>query len=423
MERNGVYKKSLIALFIILWSALAARMLVGVLYFNTFDTFWYRNWAFSLPGGFFDVYSRADEISLDYPPLYLFCLYLTGLAYRFFGADCGNMLQMFLMKFWPIVFDVCCTLMVYIAARKWSETGALFAAALWAANPSVFFNTAFWGQTDALMAFLLIAAFYLADSERPVWACVMFAVAGLTKYQSLFFTPVLLIFIFRRFGIKRLLCGIGAAAATVAAVFMPFMLGARNPWLFFDVYLGGAGTYKYLTFNAYNIYGLFSLNTVDDSTAIIGGFNFVYLNFLVLAAIIVFVGYLMLKGKNCDIYVGSLLIMQCIFMLSTRMHERYQIVALPFALLAFVKTRERGFAWQFAGLTALTLINQAIILFYINFEVSYVAYMPQIMQFFSALNLVLFIHTVYVCAKFFMKGDGKNDLLTAKKAYPAPTEE
>lgn len=416
MVKNSVCKKSLIALFIILWSALAARMLVGVLYYNTFDTFWYRNWAFSLPNGLFDVYTRAKEISLDYPPLYLFCLYLTGWAYRFFGYNCGAFMQMFLMKFWPVVFDVCCTLMVYIAARKWSETGALFAAALWASNPSVFFNTAFWGQTDALMAFLLIAAFYLADTEKPIWACVMFAVAGLTKYQSLFFTPVLLVFIFRRFGIKRLLYGIGAAAGTVAAVFLPFMIGAHDPFLFFKVYLGGVGTYKYLTFNAYNIYGLFSLNTVDDSASIIGGFNFIHLNFIVLAAIVIYVCYLVLKGKRCDIYVGALLIMQCVFMLSTRMHERYQMVVLPFALLSFIRTREKGFAWQFVWLTLITLVNQAVILLNVNFDVSYEAYMPQIMQIFSSVNLAVFIHTVYVCTKFFMKGDVKNDLLGTKEA-------
>ncbi|MBQ8550798.1 MAG: glycosyltransferase family 39 protein [Clostridia bacterium] len=420
MEKSSTRKKVILALAIIIGSALVARMVISVLYFNAFDTYWYRKWAYDLPNGLFSVYSRASQIDLDYPPLYLFCLYLTGLAYRVFGIACSDGMQMFLMKFWPVIFDTLCVFAIYKAARKRGETVALFAAAAWTVNPSAVFNSSFWGQTDGLMALMLIIAFMWAE-DRPLLACFMFALAGLTKYQSLFFTPVLLLFIFKRHGIKRLLEGVLAAALTVIAVFLPFMIGAGNPLLFFDVYLGGANTYQYCTFNAYNIYGLLGLNGVYDQTAVWGPITYSHINAALLVLTVAATAFLMLKTKRPNIYVGGLFIMQCIFMLSTRMHERYQMVVLPMALLAFITTRYYDFLWQFIALTAITLINQCVVLFNVNhgtFDGSLVSLMTVV----SAINLLCFVHTVYACVKYFLKEE-KHDLLETAPAYSSSAEE
>ena len=401
MLENNNRRNIITALIVIIGSAFLVRLTIGVIYFNAFDTYWYRNWAWDLPNGFFSVYSRAEAISLDYPPLYLFCLYFTGLAYRFFGFACADGLQMFLMKFWPILFDTLAALVIYFAARKKSELFALFAAAFWAMNPSALFNSSFWGQTDGLMIMLLVLAFMKAD-DRPVLSCFLFAVAGLTKYQSLFFAPALLAYIFRRRGLSSLLKGIGAAALTVIGVFMPFMFGAANPLLIFDVYLGGANTYQYCTFNAYNIYGLLGLNCTYDQSRVLGSITYSHINTALLILIVAATVYLVLKAKRSNIYVAGLFIMQCIFMLSTRMHERYQMVVLPFALLAFVTTKERRFMWQFGWLTVLTLINQFVVLANVNHNM-FAASQNGVMSVVSAANVLVFIHTVYTCINYFLK--------------------
>ena len=402
-----------VLLFIVLF-CVVARLIVGLLYFNKFDTYWYRQWAVGLQEGLFDVYSRADEISLDYPPVYLFFLYLTGLAYRFFGIDCVDTCQMFLMKFWPIFFDGICVLVIYKASLKYGEKTALFAALCWALNPSVFFNTAFWGQTDQLMALLLIFAFYLAK-ERPIASCVCFAVAGLTKYQSLFFTPVLLSYVLREHGWQKLIKGIGSAALTVAAVFLPFMIGAKNPFLFFDVYLGGVGTYKYCTFNAYNIFAMLGLNTVLDSETAVFNLSYSTLNIIVLLFIVGATVFLILKGRRTNIYVGGLLIMVTLFMFVTRMHERYLIVALPFALMAYVTTKNRHFITQFALLTVTTLVNQAAVLLNVNDQWPFfLSQLDKIEFMFSFFNLLIFFYVAYASIAFFMGKEKENDLYKAK---------
>ena len=390
-------RKFLYLIIFIVLSATAARLVAGLLYYNTFDTFWYRNWAFSLQEGLFDIYTRAEAISLDYPPLYLFCLYLTGAAYKFFGADCTSQLQMFLMKFWPILADALCIMVIWRLCRRHGEWTAVFAALSWAANPSVFFNTAYWGQTDQLMALLLLLAFSEAEKEKPILSCVLFAIAGLTKYQSLFFTPVLLIFLLRKCGIKRLALGIGAAASTVAAVFLPFMIGAKDPFLFFKVYLGGAGTYKYCTFNAYNIYALLGLNTALDN-------NFALVNVLVIAALILATVIFYFFGRRTNVWVGGLFIMEAIFMLITRMHERYQFVVLPFALMAYVTTKNRHFIINFCLLTVTSFVNQAAVLLRVNAHSSFFTiYQNEAMMSLSIINLLVFIYVLYSTVQYFFK--------------------
>ena len=85
-SRQRVWQVVLPAGFILMGFAVALRLVAGVAYYNEQDTFWYRDWAFDLSNGFFSVYARAEQISLDYPPLYLFCLQLQTFFIKFLGG-------------------------------------------------------------------------------------------------------------------------------------------------------------------------------------------------------------------------------------------------------------------------------------------------------------------------------------------------
>lgn len=394
----------------ILIFSLFIRLLVGIGYFNSFDTYWYRKWALDLPNGLFDIYSRASIISLDYPPIYLFFLYPIGLIYKHIGTDANNYIQMLLMKFWPMIFDVLCSFLLYRVCRKISEIAGLTAAVLWAFNPSTLFNSSMWGQTDSIMAFLLILAFWILSGDKPMLACIIFALAGLTKFQSLFFTPVFLLQLWNQTNLKRFIYGMGCAAATVAAIFLPFMIGARNIKLFSDVYLGSAGKYAYCTFNAYNFYGIFSLNTVNDCTSIIGGFTFAHLSYIFTVLSLFLIIFLYIKGNRHCAWVGGLLFMECLFMFMSRMHERYQIIVLPFALMAYILHKNRDFFYIFVSISLINSINQAIILFRLNDSSNLLKNVSaELMVVFSIINLFIFIWTAIVCINFFMSKELPED--------------
>lgn len=403
--------------------AFLARMAIGVGYFNSFDTDWYKGWAVDLPNGIFDIYTRADSINLDYPPLYLFPLYLVGLVYKAIGANPPFAADMLLMKFFPIVFDVLCIWLLYIICTKHGGRAVgLFAATMWAINPSAFFNSAAWGQTDGLMAFLLLLAFYYLQEDRPIAAGIAMAVACLTKFQCIAFVPVYLLELIRRRNYKKLSLSIGAAAATGIVVFIPFCIGSGNIRLPFDLYLGGASSYSACTLHAFNIYSAFGLNSlgdrIPDSRAFLGPVTFNNLSMFLAALSLILLVYVYVRGKRTSGWVGGLMFMQCVFMLTTRMHERYQFIVLPFALMAYITTRRKGFFKLFAALSVMTLFNQALLLIMYNYhyEVPWYGIYGSLVIFFSLINIGLFIWTLFECITFFFKdkkgtGQEKSDSL------------
>lgn len=402
-RRHGMQTAICILLF-----AFMLRLCVGILYSNYFDITWYRTWALGFQDGFFDAYTRLDtgRYALDYPPLYLYCLYIVGQLYKYLPVADYWMFEMLAMKIFPILFDVLAAGLFYLVCRKQSETFGVLAAVLWALNPSAVFNSAHWGQTDGLMVFLLLLAFYQIERNKPYLGSILFAVACLTKMQCLYFAPVLFLYLLRpddagepgpdpsarktragrlwasfiRLRWADALSCVGAALLTGIAGFLPFIAGSWEAWgvksllLPFQVYFGGLGKYPYATLNAYNLYGASALNWVRDDRSLLfgtanadgvltGGFTLHHFSTLMLILSLVLIVYVLLRGKREHrLWLGCFLFMQCTFMLTTRMHERYQFPVLFFSLMLFLRLRDFRWLMQYMALSLITLCNQFMLL-------------------------------------------------------------
>ncbi len=399
-RRRGIQTVVCILLF-----AFILRLCVGMLYSNYFDITWYRTWAVGFQNGFFDAYARLNtgKYALDYPPLYLYCLYIVGQLYGQLPIADYWMFDMLAMKFFPILFDVLAAGLFYLVCRKQSEALGVLAAALWALNPSAIFNSSHWGQTDGLMVFLLLLSFYQVERGKDLLGSILFAVACLTKMQCLYFAPVLFVYLLRPAEtmpdgsdppakeslfsylrrcrwIETLSC-VGAALLTGIAGFVPFIAGswklqgAESLLLPFKVYFGGLGKYPYATLNAFNLYGSASLNWVKDNRSILfgngrdssgfatGGITLHHFGTLMLFLSLVLVIYIMLHGKRENrLWAGCFLFMQCVFMLTTRMHERYQFPVLLFSLMLFLRQMDFRWLMQYLALSLMTFFNQFLLL-------------------------------------------------------------
>ena len=391
--------------------AFMLRLLIGVGYFNRFDTYWYRNWAIASQNGLFSLYNN-QQINLDYPPIYLFFLAVTGFFYRFVGnAEAHSYVQMLLMKSWPIIFDILAGVAIYFYTKKWGNKAAIFASCLWLFSPATIFNSAFWGQTDGLMCLCLLLSFWLLE-KHPILASVMFAISGLTKFQCLYFTPVFLYLLFKKYGIKKFIFGILSAALTVIVTFLPFMIATGRPMLFFEVYLNGGNSYPYLTLNAYNFYGIFGLNWVEETTEFLFGINYAQLNLVLTVLIFIAVFVLMIISKRKCPFLFSFVLMQSLFLFTTRMHERYQFTVLIFILLATIIYKQKEFFHSFIWLTILVTVNQAVPMFEWQNGGSFLSGMnyTYIMSIVSVINLMVYIYSIYYTVKFLMKGEEVNDI-------------
>ena len=111
-----------------------------------------------------------------------------------------------------------------------------------AANP-VAVRAAWFGTADAPTLLLLLTAFALALRRRPGWTGVALGAAILTKQFALAAAPFLLVLLLVRGARRDALRAGAAAAAVIAAGFLPFLIAdAGDVWT--DTVRYGAGTYR-----------------------------------------------------------------------------------------------------------------------------------------------------------------------------------
>lgn len=396
--------------------AFLLRLLMGVLYTNDLDTAWNLMWAQDLQNGFFTAYSHVRQ--LDYPPLYLYALGLVGRFAAIPGVMETNELRMLIIKFFPILFDSLSCLVLYRLGSRRSPLAGLSACALWAANPAAILNCALWGQTDCVMIFFLLAVFVLLFERKYYAAAVIYGLCITLKLQCAYLAPVVALELLKGFGgfkdkraWLKTLKAVGLAFAAFTLVWLPFAIGAGKPLLPLDIYLGGFDTYQYVTLNADNIYGLFSLNWVSDSETLLGQGCAFFSTFSTISAVLL-VAFSYFKSSRTVSFLSAVFLLECVFMLTVRQHERYQITVLIFLLCAVVTVGRRRWLAAFSAQSLIVLLNQLRVLLMANHSGGWQSYADTLQAVNSFVNILLFAY-IAICVF-------KN--LTSEKGEPADAQ-
>lgn len=341
--------------------ALIGRILIAMWYTNTFDTEWYLMWAADMQRGFWNCYDGHVR-QLDYPPLYLFLLKPVGALLQVDWIANYMPTRMLLIKFWPVLFDTLTIPAIYIVFRRYGELPAALAACVWAINPSAIFNCGCWGQTDCIMTFMLLFTFAAFYAEKPRLGTFLFALACLMKIQCLYFSPIVLCWFCRRKAWKPLYQSLLIGFGTVIAVFLPFMIASRNYLAIFQIYFGGFGSYPYVNLNAFNLWGLWNLNWVPDSTPLLGNLPYSVVGTVLMVLSFAVSAWYCMRVPRPNIWLEGALLMQCLFILTTRQHERYQFIGMILLLGAYLTERDSRLLGLFSGVTVITFLNQAVLL-------------------------------------------------------------
>ncbi len=157
-----------------------------------------------------------DDFS-NYPPLYLYLLTL---------ATFLPLPKLYSIKLLSIAADYVLAWFLYRIVRSRFPEGL----EAWAAAsgilflPTVWFNSAVWGQCDAMFTAGLVATLYYLMSGRPLAAMVAFGLAGSLKPQAIFLLP----FVVGAFGLLRIPWKYAATPIGVyALVGLPAVLAGR----------------------------------------------------------------------------------------------------------------------------------------------------------------------------------------------------
>ena len=307
----------------------------------------FESWTLSLiKYGIRGFYAHAGFV--DYPPGYIFILGISGWIYHFFaGMNLPFDLLKFCVKAPAVVADLGLSYLSFLIVRRtWSASAGLWAAAIVAFNPAVWFLSAYWGQGDSVTAVFLVWAVYFMITERFELGWLMFAFAVLIKPQPIVVAPLLLVWQLRSSRVwwrLALIPVIGFAVAYLGSVFFGPTSSpvALMSWLY-DRYHTGTALYPYNSCNAFNLYSTRLDFWQPDAKLIpnlpgFAGWPQWAWGVAIVAALVLAVTLREWRTTGPDytrqeressFYLALFVALLGFFMFATRMHERYLFSAL-----------------------------------------------------------------------------------------------
>ncbi len=303
----------------------------------------FEDWALALAHGgphalYTDTSGRNFPV-VDYPPGYLYVLWAIGVGLRN-ACDCTPAHDLVLkaaIKAPAILADFGVAALAYaIAARAYDRRRAFFVAASLLLLPPLWLVSAYWGQVDSVATLFLVATLALWTAGGSTLAWIVLAATVLIKPQSIAIAPVLFAATLRR---TRSLPGLAAGAiAGVALAYLSALAFTTSHeftsvmrWLLVR-YVNGVDKYPNNSSGAFNIYTIMGRFFQSDASRFLGlplrTWGTALLS-LVLIAIACKTWTLVRRGPaQRHVLAAAFIALVALFMLMTRMHERYLMPGL-----------------------------------------------------------------------------------------------
>jgi dolichyl-phosphate-mannose--protein O-mannosyl transferase len=369
------------ALIILLLAGLALRLAIAYVFFPDSgfktDLSTYTSWALTLADHGASAFYASAGFS-DYPPAYLYILWPIGLVAKLVAPGDPASVAQTLIKLPPIFVDLVVGTLLYFLVAGWARPGrraealGLAAAALYVFNPVTWYDSALWGQTDAIGALVLlagVAALIRGNSEgaaglavlaalvKPQYGVVLVPLVGvvLLKRHLLSNGPRntawgpgrLRAWLSREQGPVRILTSALVGVAVFFVVALPFAMG---PLEYLVLVAKTANGYMDLTVNAYNPWALIgSAGTPplaasglwsDDRVGLLGPLPGVLVgSSLLLVGLVVGLLRGAWRDDRRSLIVVAVFLSAAFFILPTRVHERYLFPVFAFLPILAVGNR------------------------------------------------------------------------------------
>src|SRR5579862_8790244 len=403
-------------------AALAILKLLVMPYFPGFgpDVGDYQAWASQI-ATFGPAHTYQQGFFLDYPPGYLYGLWVVGILAHAIGAT-GDFYRVIIQS--PaIVADLALSILMYAFMRRGSRPEMAFIAMLMVAlNPPLLFDTVVWGQSDSVMTFVTLLSIVAILGEQYEIAWGLAAIAVLVKPQGLMMLPVLGFWTMLETDFATWIrSGIALVAVAIIGI-APFQIGHEWNWIL-KLYSSTAAYYHETSVNAFNLMALIGgLRNSDAGT--IAGISYFWLGMSLLVPMYGFVGWILWKGRTSErLLFAAFFAIFGFFMVAPRMHERYLYPAIALAVPLALEAPEMLAVFAILSLTC--LINLAYILHTLN-TVVFLDSRDGLAMATSALNVVALGLAVYFGATRLQDGSidtGAVGALFARFAAPRQVED
>ncbi len=367
----------------------------------------YQAWAGQI-ATFGPAHTYQTGFFLDYPPGYLYGLWVAGLIAHVVGAS-GDFYRV-IIESPAIVADFALALVMYAFVRRGSRPAMAFVAMLLVAlNPALLFDTVVWGQSDSVMTFvtLLSIAAILGRQYEVAWGLA--AIAVLVKPQGLMILPVLGVWTMLEADFATWIrSGLALIAVAIIGI-APFQIGHEWNWII-KLYTSTAAYYHETSVNAFNLMALIGgLRQADSET--IAGVSYFALGMSLLVPLYGFIAWILWRGRTpTRLIFAAFIAIFGFFMVAPRMHERYLYPAIVLAVPLALEAPEMLAVFVVISITG--LINLAYVLHTLN-TVVFLDARDTLAMATSVLNVAALALAVYYGATRLQGGSGASAAVAA----------
>ena len=335
----------------------------------------------------------------NYPPLSILLLGATGWFYRLFAASFDTQVVAWrvVIKLPSILADLAMAALVYRILLRNGIKRPWLGAAIYLAHPATFYDTAVWGQMDALYTAFAFAGLVAFVERRFALFGALVTCAALTKAQTIVVIPLALALILAA-GVRPLLRAAAASVAVLAGVLAPFAWGgvlasAKN------AYTGSVGFYPTLSSSGYNLWWAlwgFDANRVNDATrgwlhATAREQGWALWGLCVAYVLVVVLRHVRARREfdGTLVFFAASMCAYSFFIFNTEMHERYLFPLVPLGLpVAAAWPRFRG---PYAAATLLYFVNMLGVLRWTDVDRAIFDSFPTLTVFIATLQTACFV--------------------------------
>jgi len=349
----------------------------------------YQAWALQIASQG-PAHTYQEGYFLDYPPGYLYALWIAGFIARSFGAG-GTPLRI-IVESPSLIADVLLAIAIFAYVRGTDMRRLALVAMLMAAlNPALLFDTVVWGQSDSVLAMVMWLAVIASLSREYEISWALAALSVLIKPQGLMALPVLGLWLLFEGDywawLRAAVVGIGIFIIGIA----PFQIGHPWNWII-NLYGSTAAYYHETSVNAFNFMALIGgLRQQDSGT--LAGISFFTLGMAMLVPLYAFVAYILWRTRTAtSLFYATFVALFGFFMFAPRMHERYLYPALVIVIPLALQSTEMMVV--FGILTVTCLFNLAYIKHTLESAAVFLDAHDGLAMLAAALNLAAFAITV-----------------------------
>ena len=180
----------------------------------------------------------------NYTPLYLYAFYAMDWIQKLFGA---NIYELYLIKSISIIFDILLAGIIGAWVKTYRPERALWAFFIVLFSPSIFINSANWGQADVIYTTFLILSVFATIRGKLIWSGVWLGVALALKAQALFLLPFfVLLWFLKKIRLRDILLNAVLCVAIYIISITPALLAGRGFWDLLTIFSQQANYYQSL---------------------------------------------------------------------------------------------------------------------------------------------------------------------------------